>query len=111
MERNVPQLDALVAELKKMIQPGRGDGPEALGEIVTCSGEKTLDGTKVGINNVRWAVLAATGFGEAKRRISSSMMSDEGTTSSGAHPDYAGSSTEPRLQVRSSNDNETLERP
>lgn len=69
MERNTPQLDAIVANLKALIQPGKGDGPEALGEIVTCSAEKTIGGKKVGINNVRWAVLAATGLGGERWKI------------------------------------------
>jgi len=69
MERNTPQLDAIVEQLKPLIQPGQGDGPEALGEIITCSAEKTMAGTKIGINNVRWAVLAATGLGGEKSKI------------------------------------------
>ena len=62
-------------EMRGKIQPGNGDGPEALGEIVTCSAEATLDGKKLGINNVRWAVLAATGLGEAKRKLLPSELS------------------------------------
>jgi len=69
MEPNSLQLDAIVEKLKPLIQPGKGDGPEALGEIIACSAEKTIDGTKIGINNVRWAVLAATGLGDAKGKI------------------------------------------
>lgn len=63
MERNTQQLNEIVETLKPLIQPGKKDGPEALGEIITCSAESTIGGTKIGINNVRWAVLAATGFG------------------------------------------------
>ncbi|KAL6717511.1 hypothetical protein ACLMJK_005426 [Lecanora helva] len=63
MESSVQWLDAIVTKLRPIIQPGKGDGPDALGEIVTCSSEKTVQGTKIGIDNVRWAVLAATGLG------------------------------------------------
>lgn len=75
MERSYPALDLICDQLKGKIQPGNGDGPEALGEIVTCSAEATLEGKKIGINNVRWAVLAATGLGEEKRKLLPSEMS------------------------------------
>ena len=44
-------------EVKKEVQPGNVDGPEALGEILACSAENNL-----GINAVRCAVLRATGL-------------------------------------------------
>ena len=69
IERSLPRLDAIVQQLKPMIQPVKRDGPEALGEIVTCSAEKRIDGKSLGINNVRWAVLAATGLSEEKTKI------------------------------------------
>ena len=84
MERNAPKLHAIVADMKEKIQPGTGDGPEALGEIVTCSAEKTLEGTKIGINNVRWAVLAATGLGHANQKI---LLSDLSVDNMGPDPD------------------------
>lgn len=70
MERNRPQLDAIAQEIRTSIQPGEGQGPEALGELIICSAEKTIAGVKIGINNVRWAVLAATGLSEEKKKIS-----------------------------------------
>ena len=61
--------------MRERIQPGKGDGPEALGEILTCSGERELTRKQtqrweievrndefIGISSVRWAVLVATGF-------------------------------------------------
>ena len=92
MIRNYPELDRICEQMKGKIQPGNGDGPEALGEIVTCSAEATLEGKKLGINNVRWAVLAATGLGEEKRKLSPSEMStnvaDDGVPiGSTVHPD------------------------
>lgn len=62
LKRNSQLLDGCVGRLKLQIQPGLGDGPEALGEVLACSATKTLNGKKLGINNVRWAVLAATGL-------------------------------------------------
>lgn len=93
MERNSPELDCICENLKGKIQPGNGDGPEALGEIVTCSAEATLEGKKLGINNVRWAVLAATGLGEEKRKLLPSEMatnvpSDGVSIGNTVHPDF-----------------------
>ena len=69
MELNSPVLNRTLEMMRGQIQPGLGDGPEALGEILACSAEAKLEtGPKLGINNVRWAVLAATGFNEAKRK-------------------------------------------
>ena len=71
MERNAPGLARICEEMKIKIQPGKGDGPEALGEITACSAEATLGGKKLGINEVRWAILVATGFGEERRKFCS----------------------------------------
>ena len=93
MERNSSELNRICEQLKGKIQPGNGDGPEGLGEIVTCSAEATLDGKKLGINNVRWAVLAATGMGEEKRKLLPSEMSTDGPNDgilvgNTVHPDF-----------------------
>ena len=77
MERYSPELDRICEQVKGKIQPGNGDGPEALGEILTCSAEATLNGKKFGVNNVRWAVLAATGLSEEKRKLLPSEMSTD----------------------------------
>lgn len=68
IERNFLELDRICESMKAKIQPGIGDGPEALGEIVTCSAAATLRRKKLGINNVRWAVLAATGLSREKKK-------------------------------------------
>ena len=74
LERNLPKLGRICENLKTKVQPGIRDGPEALGEIVTCSSEVAISGSKLGTNNVRWAVLAATGLGEEKRKLLPSIM-------------------------------------
>ena len=74
LERNLPELERICEELRIKVQPGIRDGPEALGEIVTCSSETVISGSKLGINNVRWAVLAATGLSEEKRKLVPSDM-------------------------------------
>lgn len=62
----------LCEELRPILQSGNQDGPEALGELIGCSGEKTLEnGQKLGVDRVRWAILAAAGLGDNRRKISS----------------------------------------
>lgn len=61
----------LCEELRPVLQPGKLDGPEALGELIGCSGEKTLEnGQKLGVDRVRWAILAAAGLGDNRLKIS-----------------------------------------
>ena len=73
MEKNLPLLDEICANLRGEVQPGMADGPEALGEIICCSAETTMEEEKLGLGNLRWAVLAATGLGEESNRIPSSL--------------------------------------
>ena len=68
LERYSDQLRQIIAGMREKIQPKINDGPAALGEILTCSAEKSLEpGKKLGINSVRWAVLAATGLGQNRK--------------------------------------------
>ena len=56
--------------LRKKVQPGEGDGPEALGEIIGSSAAKTKKkGHFLGINNIRWAVLVATGLDQKRQSL------------------------------------------
>ena len=77
IERNSPELSRICQQLRGEIQPGHGDGPEALGEILAFSAEVKLEGKELGIDNVRWAVLAATGLGKAKRKLLPSELSTD----------------------------------
>ena len=67
IRRHFHDLERIFKNMKDHVQPGKGDGPEALGEIITCSGQANLAGKKFGINNVRWAVLVATGLADKKK--------------------------------------------
>ena len=69
MELNMPMLAEMCANLRAKIQPRNGHGPEAMGEIVCYSAETALDGKKLGLENLRWAVLAATGLGEEEKKM------------------------------------------
>ena len=63
-------LEKLVEIVRNKVQPKKNDGPDALGEILTCSVEKGMQpGAKLGISNIRWAILAATGLGQKERNI------------------------------------------
>lgn len=76
IKKHSPQLDQIIEAVKPKIQPGKGiDGPEALGEIITCSAATAIKNQPFGINHLRWAVLAATGLGEKRRRILPSEIS------------------------------------
>ncbi|MCJ1426576.1 GTP-binding protein [Sticta canariensis] len=74
-QSNIAELRRICEEVRAKIQPRESDGPEALGEIVSCSADKRLDKkAKLGLNQVRWAVIAAAGLGEKKRRLLPSEM-------------------------------------
>lgn len=70
LERHLAALGKIFEELRKKVQPGKTDGPEGLGEIISCSAEKSIEGgKKLGMNHVRWAVLAATGLNDRRRLV------------------------------------------
>ena len=76
MQKNSARLCEVFEEIRAKVQPGTTGRPEALGEIIGCSGERSLRSgeQKLGINNVRWAVLAATGMSDKARRVSPSKV-------------------------------------
>ncbi|MDI1491984.1 MAG: hypothetical protein OHK93_003195 [Ramalina farinacea] len=63
MLKNLHLLDARCKEMRGQIQPGQAEGPEALGEIICTSADAELQGRKMGVQELRWAVLSATGLG------------------------------------------------
>ena len=74
-QQNAPALAKIVEGLRAQIQPGLGDGPEALGEVISCSAETVFRGSKFGISDVRWATLAATGLGDERKWLAPSVES------------------------------------
>ncbi|KAI9880442.1 MAG: hypothetical protein M1830_003084 [Pleopsidium flavum] len=65
------ELETFLEKARGIVQPQARDGPPALGEILTCSAEKSVEkGKKLGISGIRWAILSATGL-ENPRRASS----------------------------------------
>lgn len=70
LERNLSDLRKTVEKARGMVQPEIRDGPPALGEILTCSAEKSVgQGKKLGISSIRWAVLSATGLENPRRDL------------------------------------------
>lgn len=96
-QRASDRLRELFEDIRAKIQPGNKDRPEALGEIIACSGERSFKphGQKLGINNVRWAVLAATGLGDQVRRVSPSEFLTPATEQ---EIDYSTMSDDKRLE-------------
>jgi GTP-binding protein len=65
--------------LKPAVQPdARVEGPGALGEILTCSAETQIDGTKqpLGVSAIRWSILTAAGFDGSLEAKPSTMPSE-----------------------------------
>ncbi|GLI75842.1 hypothetical protein PoHVEF18_004108 [Penicillium ochrochloron] len=61
----IQRLQDLLHKLKPKVQPDPsvGDGPGALGEILTCSADTPIGpGRVLGVDAVRWAILSAAGI-------------------------------------------------
>lgn len=81
LHNNMRKLDEIYQKIRAQIQPGKRDGPEALGEIISCSTVKSFpQGRKAGINQVRWAILAATGLDMEKRTFQATRFRESRTT-------------------------------
>lgn len=74
IQQTEPVLARIIEGLRAKIQPGLRDGPEALGEVISCSAETVYRQGKFGIDDVRWATLAAAGLGDEKRWSVDSIM-------------------------------------
>ncbi|KAL8734674.1 MAG: hypothetical protein Q9166_001330 [cf. Caloplaca sp. 2 TL-2023] len=78
LRRNATALQETAESIKAGLDAMDVVGPKPLGEILACSTMASLErGKALGINNLRWAVLAATGL-NAKRR--SPVLSDNHTS-------------------------------
>jgi len=71
MSRNLGRLQALYADVRRRLYDredlthGGGGGGGVLPDMLTCSAERAWppgSGCKIGIDNLRWAVLTATGL-------------------------------------------------
>lgn len=76
--RNFSELRKSFETVRDIVQPQERDGPPALGEILTCSAEKSLErGKKLGVSGIRWAILSAVGLEDPRKVSSEIQVSDE----------------------------------
>ncbi|KAL8863271.1 MAG: hypothetical protein Q9178_000646 [Gyalolechia marmorata] len=67
--RNATALQQTCESIRAGLDAMDVPGPKPLGEILACSTAASLEtGKWLGINNLRWAVLAATGLDKIRRR-------------------------------------------
>lgn len=69
LRRNATALQLTAGSIRVGLDAMDVAGPKPLGEILACSTTASLErGKWLGINNLRWAVLAATGLNEKRKR-------------------------------------------
>lgn len=65
IEHRLARLQDLCSSIRSQLNAEANDGRNAVGDILCCSAEMTFEGTghrKMGIDEVRWAVLSACGM-------------------------------------------------
>ena len=72
-------LREICENLRRDIQPSDSDRPVALGELIACSAEKSINGKRLGINHLRWAVLAATAMNSPRKTAATSLLTHDST--------------------------------
>ncbi len=76
--RRFSELRDTLEKVRDVVQPQDRDGPPALGEILTCSAEKSLErGTKLGVSGIRWAILSAVGLEDPRKVLPTLQGPDE----------------------------------
>jgi len=68
LKNNTQNLLKICERLRKKVQPVGCEYPVALGELIACSAEKSVEGERIGINNLRWAVLIAAGLNDLGKK-------------------------------------------
>ncbi|KUJ21803.1 uncharacterized protein LY89DRAFT_575996 [Mollisia scopiformis] len=71
LEARLTELRETMNAVKDIVQPDTEDDGGAVGEIIACSSEKWIDGKRMGIDAVRFAMLRAAGL-EFRPRITTS---------------------------------------
>ncbi|CAO1604597.1 hypothetical protein XANCAGTX0491_008142 [Xanthoria calcicola] len=67
--RNATALQQTAGSIRAKLDAMNVPGPKPLGEILACSTAVSLErGKWLGINNLRWAVLSATGLNEIRKQ-------------------------------------------
>jgi len=62
LEARFSSLRRTMESVKKAIQPDSEDDGGAVGEVIACSSEKWIEGRRMGIDEVRFAMLRAAGL-------------------------------------------------
>jgi len=75
LEARLLKLRETMDTVKQIIQPDIEEEGGAVGEIIACSSEKWIDGKRMGIDAVRFAMLRAAGL-ELRARITTSKPVD-----------------------------------
>ena len=66
-KNNTRGLVRMFDNIRKEIQPAKCEYPVALGELIACSAIKSVLGERIGINNLRRAILAAAGLHDKEK--------------------------------------------
>jgi len=69
LKNNTQNLKKICERLREKVQPVGCEYPVALGELIACSAEKSVEGERIGINNLRWAVLSAAGLNDLRKKM------------------------------------------
>lgn len=70
-------LREICENMRRDIQPPGSDRPVALGELIACSAEKSINGQRLGVNHLRWAVLAATAMNSPRKMAATSLLTHD----------------------------------
>jgi GTP-binding protein len=62
LNKKLRQLEAVLLDIREILSPDNEDEGSALGELIACSAEKRINGKKVGIDAVQFAILRAAGM-------------------------------------------------
>jgi len=68
MANKITQLQKTMEAVKAIVQPGQEEDGCATGELLACSSEKMIEGRRMGVDAVRFAMLRAAGL-EFKPKI------------------------------------------
>ena len=85
------KLRKVCESIRHDIQPRDSDMPVALGELIACSATKSINGKRLGINHLRWAVLAATASHSSGRKATTKLLTLEQSRQSNTNQDEKGS--------------------
>lgn len=85
LKNNTARLMRLCEKLRPEIQPINCEFPVALGELISCSAEKKIEGQSIGVDELRWAMIRAAGLDAPQKKLSTLQLPlQDGVEASGA---------------------------